>query len=1223
MAAGATLAAGRLSVLRRIGEGGMGVVYEAFDDERRTRVALKTLSRLDPSSVYRLKNEFRGLADVSHPNLVRLHELFADGDAWFFTMELVDGPRFDEWVRPSGVLDEARLRAALPQLLSGILAIHAAGKLHRDLKPSNVLVSRDGRVAVLDFGLAVDPDLGGVGQTVADDRVSGTPAYMAPEQAAGQVATAASDFYAVGVMLFEALTGKLPFEGHSGAILSSKQTRDAPRAATVAQGVPGDLDALCSQLMAREPAARPDALALRAQLAALDSGPKGSARSSRPSRSSAPGEGHEPATVVPVLVGRQSELGELQAAFEATLAGKPVVTFLSGESGFGKSALCESFVAQLRAAGRAAVLVGRCYERENVPFKGFDALVDDLSRHLRRLPSHEAAALLPREAFALARVFPVLERVSVVADSPKKHVADPQDLKRRAFEAFGELLGRMRDRSPVVIVLDDVQWLDQDSVRFMRALLIHPEPVPVMVICAHRSEGAEDNEMLQAVRRGAQDNVKLDVRELRLGPLDQDALCVLTSALLPPGVQQRAAAGLAAEAHGSPFFAAVLARAALARGLDGAPPSLREALSLQVSSLPAAARKTLQLLALAGQALPAETVIEAAGSADGHAMLDKLRSEQLVRVSRADSGARLLECYHDKIREEIAAALEPLHVRELALALARALTAHGSGNEELFMRLFNLAGMSELAARHAARAADAAFATLAFRRAAELYTWALEHGRFEPVPTQRLRVQRADALAQAGQAELAAGAYVAAAEQALAADVPDLERAAAEQYLLAGNLERGRALLDRALRHVGHGLASSLAGAVASTVWSRAQLRMRGLAFRARTDHGVEVERELESLNLATHCLVRSDFLRAADFTARACRRALDEGHAVAAARALPWELFMLSSTGASEQRIHAVRDLAASLIEQTGDPKAKGLLIYTNGLHDFLRMGRCPEALVAFEGWAKELDASPDRTSVCDRSWAQFFRSSALWALNRPAEAVAIAEVELEDALSRGDHSIAVGHSEMVCFGHLAADRADHAERIMRQSQTYLRSSEITIQDAFWLTGAIFSASYAGRSQLWWQESVTYRQRYVGSWMGRMMNRGPLASILGAGAAGAALEAVEPIARRALRAEAHQLLRASLRGPQTGINFAPPRALMCCLEADRAGAIAAARASLEVPNTPLTTTIVRRRLGELLANDEGDGLIAEADAELRKGGVVNPERYAHALTPGFALHTD
>ena len=107
------LLGGRLRIRRPLGEGGMGIVYEVHDQQRRELVALKALSRLEPSGVYRLKNEFRSLADVSHPSLCRLHELFSERDQWFFTMELVDGERFDHWVRPEDRLDLARLRAAL------------------------------------------------------------------------------------------------------------------------------------------------------------------------------------------------------------------------------------------------------------------------------------------------------------------------------------------------------------------------------------------------------------------------------------------------------------------------------------------------------------------------------------------------------------------------------------------------------------------------------------------------------------------------------------------------------------------------------------------------------------------------------------------------------------------------------------------------------------------------------------------------------------------------------------------------------------------------------------------------------------------------------------------------------------------------------------------------------------------------------------------------------
>ena len=165
----------RFTVLRRLGAGGMGVVYAVHDGVRHEAVALKTLLRARPADVSRLKREFRSLADIAHPNVVCLYELVVEPDHCFFTMELVNGLGVSEYVRArcgrghrcGATRDPDLVRSVLRQLVAGVSALHGNGKLHRDIKPSNIMVRPDGRVVILDFGLMSDAEPGPRRRTTA------------------------------------------------------------------------------------------------------------------------------------------------------------------------------------------------------------------------------------------------------------------------------------------------------------------------------------------------------------------------------------------------------------------------------------------------------------------------------------------------------------------------------------------------------------------------------------------------------------------------------------------------------------------------------------------------------------------------------------------------------------------------------------------------------------------------------------------------------------------------------------------------------------------------------------------------------------------------------------------------------------------------------------------------------------------------------------------------
>ena len=280
----------RFRPLGRLGSGGFGDVYKIFDEESQSELALKVLRRDTASGLYHFKQEFRHLTAFRHPNVVRLYELLFEQGAWMFTMELVDGLPFDKYINRLPASDAA-LRQALSQLSDGISALHAGGFLHRDLKPSNVLVTHEGRVVVVDFGLVRE-----LHPIESPDTFSivGTPAYMAPEQFSVEAMTEASDWYAVGVMLYEALTGRLPFEGAPIEVLEKKQSSDAIPPSQLREEVPADLEEICLGLLQRDPRRRLSGADLRIRLEARRDAPRVSCRrrASPPFQASSLSDGH-------------------------------------------------------------------------------------------------------------------------------------------------------------------------------------------------------------------------------------------------------------------------------------------------------------------------------------------------------------------------------------------------------------------------------------------------------------------------------------------------------------------------------------------------------------------------------------------------------------------------------------------------------------------------------------------------------------------------------------------------------------------------------------------------------------------------------------------------------------------------------------------------------------------------------------------------------------------
>ncbi len=301
------------------------------------------------------------------------------------------------------LFDEEKLRASLRQLARGLVALHAAGKVHRDIKPSNVLVSHDGRVVILDFGLVRDTVEAAPAET---DLIVGTISHMAPEQAAGEELGPPADWYSVGVVLYQCLTGRPPFEGLATDVLERKQREDPPRPRDVASGVPEDLDSLCMELLARDPRVRRCGADVVARL-----GSSAADRVAAAEQASRRGDA-SPRTVAVRRAGGGDGRPRGRARARAR-AGAAVTIVVEGESGVGKSALVRRFTKGLQGASedgddapRALVLAGRCYEREDVPYKAIDGVID--GRFLGPPSPPSAAAPTSRPAHALDRLRPRL-----------------------------------------------------------------------------------------------------------------------------------------------------------------------------------------------------------------------------------------------------------------------------------------------------------------------------------------------------------------------------------------------------------------------------------------------------------------------------------------------------------------------------------------------------------------------------------------------------------------------------------------------------------------------------------------------------------------------------------------------------------------------------------------------------------------------------------------------
>ncbi len=275
-----TLFAGRYLIIEEAGRGGMGVVYKAQDTKLKERIALKILApeiAAEPHSLERFRRELTSARRVTHANVVRVHDFGESDGTAFLTMEYAPGQTLRAVLNMAGRLDPRTSVGYARQACAGLAEAHRAGIIHRDLKPQNLMIDERHRLRIMDFGIA-RPMAGG-GPT-REGSMIGTPAYMAPEQVEGRDVDSRTDLYALGVILFEMTTGRLPFEAESEGALARRRLMVAPPSpASINPALPAALDGLILRCLAKDPAGRPASADimdadLEAIAAEMESGPE-------------------------------------------------------------------------------------------------------------------------------------------------------------------------------------------------------------------------------------------------------------------------------------------------------------------------------------------------------------------------------------------------------------------------------------------------------------------------------------------------------------------------------------------------------------------------------------------------------------------------------------------------------------------------------------------------------------------------------------------------------------------------------------------------------------------------------------------------------------------------------------------------------------------------------------------------------------------------------------
>jgi predicted ATPase len=523
-----TTFASRYEIIEELGKGGMGRVYKALDKEISEEVALKLLKpeiASDESTVERFRNELKFARKISHKNVCRMYHLSKEEETPYITMEYVPGEDLKSLVKRKGKLAEEEAVSIAKQVCEGLSEAHRLGVVHRDLKPQNIMIDKQGHAKIMDFGIARSVEMPGV---TATGVIIGTPDYISPEQAEGEEADQRSDIYSFGVILYEMVTGRVPFEGDTALSVALKHKTEEPLdPREFNDQISEGLSAVILKCMEKERERRyQSAEELLLELKNIEEGIPITAAARKPQVPAFLVEGAEEfKEEKPVFVSREKELERLNAFLKMSLSRKGRVAFVTGEAGSGKTALIQEFARWTQEEHSDLIVAsGKCNAHTGIgdPYLPFREVLGMLSGEIEdrwaagSLTKDQAARLwniLPLTVQAIVNASPDLintfvsgaelvscakayasQRTSWLGKLEKlverKNLLPPDSMLQQSnlFQQYTKVLLTIAKEQPLLLVLDDLQWADAGSINLLFHLGQQAKGSKILLIGSYRPE---------------------------------------------------------------------------------------------------------------------------------------------------------------------------------------------------------------------------------------------------------------------------------------------------------------------------------------------------------------------------------------------------------------------------------------------------------------------------------------------------------------------------------------------------------------------------------------------------------------------------------------------------------------------------------------------------------------------------------------------------------------